>query len=153
MTVIGAVIAAVTGIWNLVLQMRGKSDNYIVALHAIRPILEEETVMHVVSLSDHPIALKDWGFIEPDGRLTSIHLAWETGELMSDEIVLRGEADLVARGATFESGYRRRSRPAGAYAISVTQTRPRVCFEPDTPYWRRLSIRWQLVRKGSRYFA
>jgi hypothetical protein len=152
-TVIGAVIAAVTGIWNLVLQMRGKRDDFVVGLYAVRPVLEEETVMHVVSHSDHPITLTDWGFIEPDGRLTSINMSWETGDLMSEEIVVRGSADLAARGATLESGYTRRKRPVGAFAISVTQSRPRVCFDSDTPYWRRLSVRWRLLRKGPRYLT
>jgi len=152
-TVVGAFVAAVTGVWNLSLQIRGKQDRFAVGLGSVSPTIEQETMMHVVSHSDHPIKLKDWGFIEPSGSLRSIPLSWETSDLQSDDIVSRGSSELVTRGAVFETGYLRRMNPIGAFAIGVTQQRPHICFDPDVPYWRRVSIRCRLLRTGTRYLA
>lgn len=116
----------------------------MVGLDAIVPMIEQETMMHVVSLCDHPIRLKDWGFIESDGTFYSLVLAGETMALRDDEVESRGTPQLVERNATFEMGYVRPQRPLGAYAISVTQTRPRIYFNNATPYWRRIWIKLRL---------
>jgi len=152
-TVIGVLVAAVTGVWNLLLQIRGKHDRFAVGLGSVSPTIEQETMLHVVSHSDHLVKLKDWGFIEPSGSFQSIRMAWETGDLQSDDIVTRGSSDFALRGDVFETGYVRRSQPLGAFAISVTQSRPRLCFDPNVSYGRRLSIRCRLLWTGSRYLA
>ena len=74
-TVIGAVIAAITGSLNLWLQMRGKYDRFVVRMGGLSPSTEPETLMHVFSLSDHPIKLTDWGFIENDGGFQSARIS------------------------------------------------------------------------------
>ena len=104
-TVIGAVIAAITGSLNLWLQMRGKHDRFVVRMGGLSPSIEPETMMHVVSLSDHPIKLTDWGFIENDGRFQSARIAWETDQLHSeaqtkDQPTLRNAA-ITTSGATY----------------------------------------------------
>lgn len=65
-TLVGAVIAACTGVWSLWLQMRGKRDHYSVGTGTVRPEIIRETMIHVVSHSDHPIYLADYGFIDPN---------------------------------------------------------------------------------------
>ncbi len=151
--VIGAVVAAVTGVWNLLLQMRGKRDHLEVGLDSVFPAIEQETMMHVVSHSDHPVKLKDWGFIEYGGSFRSIPMSWETSDLQSDEISSRGSSELATRGAVFETGYVRRSRPIGAFAVSVTQQLPCIGFDSNAPYWQRLWIRLRLLWVKSRYLA
>lgn len=149
-TAVSAVIAAGTGIWSVWWQTRGKLDRFLVGLDSVSPTIEQETVLHVVNVSDHAIALKDWGFIEPDGRLNSIPLAHETMDLLSDEVAARGSSVLVNRNDIFEMGYVRRKRPIGAYAISVTQSRPRLMFDSSVPYVRRIWLRLRL-RFGQNY--
>lgn len=144
-TVIGAVIAAITGSWNLWLQMRGKHDRFVVRMGGLWPSIEQETLMHVVSLSDHPIKLNDWGFIESNGRFQSARMAWETDQLRSEETTHRGSSDLEKRNDHYEWGYICQNPPLGAFAISVTQQYPRICFNSNTPYWRRLWINLQLL--------
>ena len=102
-------------------------------------------MMCVVSHTDHAIKLTDWGFIEPDGQFGSFHIYWETDQLHNEEITSRGSSELEKFGAHFETGYVRDSAPLGAYAISVTQRRPCVCFDPTMPRWRRLQIRLRLL--------
>lgn len=113
-TILGSSTAAGTGIWNVWYQMRGKYDKFIVGLDSIEPTIEQETMIHVVSLSDHPIKLKDWGFIESDGKFFSFRLAWDAGAIRSEEILSRGEPILGERNATFETGLVLKQRPLGA---------------------------------------
>ena len=152
-TVPGILIAAITGVWNLWLQIRGNHDRFVVGLGSVLPSIEQEMMMHVVSHSEHPIRLRDWGFIESDGRFQSARMAWETMQLHSEEIMHRGSTDLADRNDTYEYGYICGERPLGAFARSMTQQRPRICFSSDAPYWRRLWIRLWLLWVGSRYLA
>lgn len=139
-TVFGVVVAAVTGVWNLYLQLRGKSDHFVVGLGSVSPDINPETMLHVVSRSDHRIQLTDWGYIEADCRFTSFYLEWHAGDLQPDKIVDQGSSDLAGFGTFFETGYVRTKPAFGAYARSVTQRRPRLCFAPEMPYWKRLWI-------------
>jgi hypothetical protein len=151
-TAVSAMIAAVTGIWSVWWQTRGKHDRFSVGLGSVTPAIEQETILHVVNVSNHAISLKDWGFIEPSGQFDSLPLAYEAGSLQNEEITSRGSPTLVERNATFETGYIRTHNPIGAYAISVTQSRPRLCFYSDTPHWRRLRVRLRLLSR-SNYLA
>lgn len=144
-TLAGAVIAATAGVWNLILQIRGKRDLFLVRLGSLAPAIEEETMLSVVSRSDHPIRLIDWGFIEANGSFTSFILEWEVGGLHSEEITARGTPRLENFGQHFETGYVRRESPMGAYAISATQRRPVITFDTGMPIWQRGWIRLRLV--------
>lgn len=143
-TVIGALIAAFTSSWNLMLQLRGKRDNFVVRLGSVSPSTAQETMMNVVCYSDHPITLTDWGFIEADGTFSSFLESWETGTIQSHEIITHGVLELSGFGKTYETGYVRRKLPFGAYAISATQKTPCLCFNSDMPFRRRVWIRLRL---------
>lgn len=148
-TLTGAVIAAGAGVWNLVIQIRGKRDLFLVRLGSLAPAIEEETMLSVVSRSDHPIRLIDWGFVEANGSFTSFILEWEIGGLHSEEITARGAPSLEKFGQYFETGYVRREGPLGAYAISATQRRPVITFDIGMPMWRRGWIRTRLLFQPS----
>lgn len=148
-TLAGAVVAAVAGVWNLIFQMRGKRDLLLVQLGSLSPTIEEETMLSVVSRSDHPVRLTDWGFIEANGSFTSFLMEGEVGDLQSEDITSRGNARLESFGQHFETGYVRRERPLGAYAISATQRRPVITFDTGMPMWRRGWIRMRLLFQSS----
>lgn len=148
-TFIGAVIAAIAGVWNLVIQMRGKRDNFLVRLGSLSPDMEPETKMCVVSRSDHPIRLIDWGFIESDGVFRSLIVEWEIGGLLSHEITQKGNFRLESFGQYYETGYQRIQIPMGAYAISATQRIPIITFDSGMPMWRRIWIRLRLFFQPS----
>lgn len=143
-TVTGAVVAAVTGVWNLLLQFRGKRDVFVVRLGSVSPTVERETILHVVSHSDHSIKITDCGFIERNGSFCSIRMCWEAGSLQTDEITHRGSSDLAARSDIFETGYVRSEETFGVYAISATSRYPQIYFHSIMPYWRRIFIRGRL---------
>lgn len=147
-----ALVAAFTGIWNVWWQTKGKNDRFLVGLDSIIPTIEQETFIHVVSLSDHSILLKDWGFIKSDGKFISCPLGSQTDSLDNDILKTRGSTHLLSRNDSFEMGYIKSERPFGAYAISVTQKRPRLHFESSMPYWRRIVIILRLWLQPN-YFA
>jgi hypothetical protein len=55
--------------------------------------------------------------------------------------------------STFEIGYIRNDNPIGAYAISVTLNRPKLCFAYEVPFYKKVYIRIKIWRKGARYLA
>ncbi|WP_415760591.1 hypothetical protein [Pseudomonas sp. LT1P18] len=150
-TLAGAVIAACTGVWSLWLQMRGKRDRFTVGPGTVRPEILRETAMHVVSHSDHPIQLADYGFIDPDFQFSSIPLEQELYDFHDSHVFTRGESALEKRSDYFEIGYVRRDTPIGAFARSVTQSRPRIGFAYDTPLWKKLCVRTLILVKGRGY--
>lgn len=148
----GAVIAAVSGVWSLLIQLRGKRDSYIVCLGSSQPEIVQEKMMHVVSRSDHPIRIADYGFIDSDYRLRSIQLELE--ECFDDtQVIGRGESMLEGYSSVFERGYVRRHIPIGAFARSATQSRPRLSFDIDVPFWTRFVVRVRVLLKGRGYLA
>jgi hypothetical protein len=140
----GAVVAAATGTWNLALLMRGKRDRFILGSGTVSPAIYQETMLHVVSESDHPITLADWGFIDSNGRFSSILMDVEADPQMSEDIVTNGSSTLAARGDRFETGYIRREEGIGVFAKTVMQRRPRLSFDSSAPLWRRCWIRTRL---------
>lgn len=150
-TLVGAVIAACTGVWSLWLQMRGKRDRFTVGPGTVRPEILRETTMHVVSHSDHPIQLADYGFIDPSFQFSSIPLEQELYDFHDSHVFTRGESTLEKRSDYFEIGYIRRDTPIGAFARTVTQSRPRIGFAYDTPVWKKLWVRVLLLVKGRGY--
>ena len=150
-TLVGAVIAACTGVWSFWLQMRGKRDHYSVGPGTVRPKIIRETMMHVVSHSDHPIYLADYGFIDTDFQLASILLEQGLLDFHDSHVYTRGGSSLGKRNDYFEIGYIRRDTPIGAFARSVTQTRPKIEFTYNTPAWKKLWVRALLLVKGQGY--
>lgn len=148
---IGAAVAGITGIWNVWWQTRGKHDRFLVGLGTVCPRAYQETFLHVVNLSEHQIVLKDWGFIEKNRKLSSMPLSWETNSIDSDTFVSNGDTQLINRNTFFESGYVMAEKPIGAYAITVTQTRPRLYFETNSSIWTRIYIMLRILMQPN-YF-
>jgi len=141
----GAFVAAVAGVWNLAIQMTGKRDRFLVRLGPFSPDPTPEKSMHVVSLSDHKILLSDWGFIDKDLKIRSIRVELAFDDFHEFEVYSRGSSLLEDRSDLYEVGYLRRDEPIGAFALSVAQTRPRVYFASHTPLWQRLVVRTKLL--------
>lgn len=154
-TFAGAVIAAITGLTSLFLQFRGKRDNFAVGLDTVTPYAGTETFMNVVSLSDHPIEIVDYGFIEERGERKQEEF-WSFPEasehdpaLMSEGVVMmRGSRFLKERNASFESGMDYGPTVIGAFAKSITQKRPKLKFRANVGLWTRIRIRWRVFRRG-----
>ncbi|KXO83799.1 hypothetical protein AYK87_06525 [Stutzerimonas stutzeri] len=87
-----AVVAAISGVWSLLIQLRGKRDSFKVGMGTISPEVLPEVVMHVVSVSEHPIKISDYGFIELNGQLTSIPMEAELSSYISHEGLFKGRS-------------------------------------------------------------
>lgn len=150
-TLAGVVIAAVSGVWSLLIQLRGKQDSFKVGMGTTSPEAAPLTFLHVVSRSDHPIKICDYGFIESDGRLYSIPMESDLGNHIAYEGVFRGSSMLEKRGDFFEIGYDRTRQAIGCFALSNLQSKPKLAFSYDTPHWKRLKVRLQVLLKGEAY--
>lgn len=144
-TATGAAVAAITGIVNLGLLLRGKRDKFEIRMGPVSPTYYEESMFHVVSKSDHPIKLRDWGFINERRKFESFLLDFDCGQLHDEHVVQQGKPELEKHGAYYGTGYIRTNNPIGAYALSVGQTRPQVAFSSDTPLSVRLRVRLRLL--------
>ncbi|WP_271007050.1 hypothetical protein [Pseudomonas aeruginosa] len=149
----GAVIAAISGVWSLVIQIRGKKDSFKVGMGTVSPEPIPETVMHVVSSSEHPIKVSDYGFIETSGKLTSILMEAELASYIAHEGLFRGSSILEKRGDSMEVGYCRTRPVIGCYALTNLQERPKIAFSYDTPIFRRIVVRTRIWAKGSGYLV
>lgn len=150
-TLAGAVIAAVSGVWSLLIQLRGKRDSFLLGMGTISPEAIRETCMHVVSISEHSIKISDYGFIELNGQLTSIPMESELTSYIAHEGLFRGSTTLEKRGDSMEVGYCRNRPAIGCFALTNVQTRPKVAFGYDTPRWKRLYVRLKVLWKGEAY--
>lgn len=146
-----AVVAAVSGVWSLLIQLRGKRDSFKVGMGTISPEVIPEVVMHVVSISEHPIKVSDYGFVELTGQLTSIPMEAELASYISHEGLFRGATLLEKRGDSMEVGYCRRRAVIGCFALTNLQSRPKLAFSYDTPIWKRIKVRLQTWWKGKAY--
>lgn len=146
-----AVVAAISGVWSLLIQLRGKRDSFKVGMGTISPEVLPEVVMHVVSISEHPIKISDYGFIELNGQLTSIPMEAELTSYISHEGLFRGATLLEKRGDAMEVGYCRRRAVIGCFALTNLQSRPKLAFSYDTPIWKRIKVRLQIWWKGEAY--
>lgn len=150
-TLTGALVGAVAGAWSLYLQLRGKRDTFKVGMGTIRPEAIPETCMHVVSSSDHPIQVADYGFIEEDGQLCSIPFEAGLGAYIAQEGLFIGSSHLESRGDSLVVGYCRRKPVLGSYALTNLQSRPKIAFSYDVPLWVRIRIRLRVIWKGKGY--
>lgn len=150
-TLIGAVVAAVSGVWALIIQLRGVRDEILVSLGTLSPEAIPETMMNVVSKSDHPIRVVDFGFIDLNGRLVSIPLEIDLLNLHSDEVERYGSPILNRRGDSFQVGYCMAHGVLGCYARTSLQTRPCMAFGFDTSLVKRARISIKVYLAGSAY--
>lgn len=149
LTLIGACVAAITGILGLFFQLRGKSDNYRVRYGSLKPDISPETSMHVISRSDHEIIITDYGFIDENRKLQSVF--FENYENPYRSIRYQGSSTLAKRSSYYEVSFLRNKPAIGTFAISANQNYPRVHFCSGTPLYIRLIIRLKTIWNQSDY--
>jgi hypothetical protein len=150
-TLVGALVAGLTGIFNLIVQIRGKTDRFYVSPTSFYDYQVEDVFIHVVNLSDHPIKLADWGWVDHDKRLRSIPSELSEPDFIDSHHFENGTPSLEKRNDLFEIGYIRRDRPIGAYARSATQKRPTITFRYDTSVLLKLKVRLRVWWLGVAY--
>jgi hypothetical protein len=150
-TLVGAVVAGLTGLLNAALQIRGKRDQFKVDPYSSSHRSDPRDFMQVINLSDHPIQLLDWGWIDKDGRLRSIRDESGEPDFEGHESITVSSPKLESRNEMFLVGYRRTKSPIGAYARSATQKCPKISFKYDVPALKRLKVRIRTWWLGSTY--
>lgn len=139
-TMLCSIAAAILSGINLWFNHRGKIDMFRVGLYPVRPDISPGTVMHVVSCSDYPIQIVDYGFIYEDGEIESLPLLKEAGDYIPPDFIHYGNTLLTKRGDYFESGLdiRLKKDVIGAFARSITQSKNKLYFLPPYILWKRI---------------
>lgn len=150
-TLLGAIVAGVVGAINLFFQIRGPKDRFRVVAGSTRDHGDPSVYMHVVSLSEHPIRLIDWGWIDSDLRLRSIPSELQEPDFWEASETRTGSEYLEKRTDLFEVGYQRRDTPVGAWAKSATERYPKLAFRYDAGFILKARVRLRVWWLGSAY--
>lgn len=144
LTVIGACVGAVAGVWNLYLAFRGKKDRFVVKCDSAMPSDDPETMLHVISKSDHVIRISDYGFILADGRLHSLPMDDDV-RFADWEIIGRGDLELAGFNSVCERGMVTEVMTIGVYARLVGASRPKVAFNGAASFYDRMKVKCRLL--------
>lgn len=150
LTVVAACVGAVAGVWNLYLSFRGKKDRFIVKCDSAMPSDDRETMLHVISKSDHVIRISDYGFIMANGSLHSLPMDDDV-RFADGEIIGRGDLELVGFNSVCERGMVIDVNTIGVYARLVGASRPRLAFKDAATLYDRMKVRCRLLFRP-RYF-
>jgi hypothetical protein len=130
-TLVGAVVASVTGVLTLWRSYRSESDSIMVRWGSFRPLATQTTDMYVVNLGKHPVQLSDYGFINEDGSLFSIpwynQTEYHPDHAHPDDYY--GGSALIPPRDMFAIGMVYRDETVGVYAYTATQTIPRISMK------------------------
>lgn len=139
---LGAAIGAVTGLVNLYLLTRRRKDRFLVRCGSVMPDDGQETMLHVISKSDHAITISDFGYITVDGKLHSIPMDedvnWHNEVIVKrGDLTLRHYNDITERGIRFPA-------TLGVFAKLAGVDRPQLAFHRETALYHRIKVRSRL---------
>ena len=142
----GIFISAIGGIITIYEKFFNKKDNFIVRYGPYRPVMDDREALHVVNKSQHPISIRDYGFILEDGTLYSFVWTSECSSPDDDyDLKIIGSCDNIEFTRYVEFWCRTKNDIVGAYAISSTQKFPRLCFKNNISLLRRLLIKIKIL--------
>lgn len=147
-----AVIAALTGIVNLVLLLKGRTDKFVVRYWSVFPVIDEGHQFSVISTSDHPVHIVDYGYILEDMTMCSVEIELQVGSFNPDDVDIYGNHKLEHHGQVLDIHMRLAQKPIATYAQSATQRRFKVAFKRGTPLWKRLYIRFMMLFNPYHFF-
>ncbi|MEN6584664.1 MAG: hypothetical protein ABFE02_01255 [Sulfuricella sp.] len=144
-TLIGAVVAALTGFQSFFWQFLDRRDRIVVKFGSFRPPITPGQGLFVVNKSKHLVELHDYGFVLSNGELFSLPWYFENDGLSDQvEAAFAGTSALEPR-ARFEVYVDLTNlETVGAYALTTTQSRPSVCIRDHLNFlhawWYRLRV-------------
>lgn len=150
-TLVGAVIAALTGLQSFFWQFLDRRDRIMVKHDTFRPSSFPGQGLFVVNKSKHLVELHDYGFVLPNGEFFSLPWYFENEGIPDQvEATFVGTSALEPR-ARFEVYVDLVNlESVGAYARTTTQNRPSVNFSYHINFflacWYRGRIWWHQLR-------
>lgn len=146
-TLVGAVVAATASCANLWWQYLDRRGQYVVRWGRLEPTDLPGFQFYVVNVGKSPITLVDYGFVFADGHFASLpqgaHEAWE--ESGDHDFQLLNE---LAPHKPQQSGGMIAADIVAAYALSATQSWPRLAFNPRSRLGARMRLRLKILIRG-----
>ena len=137
----GILISAIGGVIIIYEKIFEKQDKYIVKFGHYHTEMDDRDAMFIVSRSFKPISIRDYGFIKNIGKLESIHWIAECASESDDyDIEQVGIAEHMEFNQRVEIKCRTGENVIGAFAIGGTQNFPRLSFDRNVSWIRRLFL-------------
>jgi len=147
-----ALIAAVTGVVNLGLLLKGKTDKFVVRYWSVFPTMDEGHQFSIISTSDHPVHIVDYGYILEGPSMHSVSIEQQLGTFRPEDVRVQGDRQLERHGDVLDIDLHLAPKPLATYAQSATQRGFKLAFKPKVPFWRRLYIRGMILLNPYHFF-
>lgn len=127
-TMIGALTAALAGLYNIWLSYTDRGDSILVKHGTHTPIDTPAVCMYVVNTGKHPVFISDFGFVNEDGTLFSVPYYNETEHYIDGPDIheFYVGTTTIQPNQLFSAGLSYSSKIIGVYAITSTQSVRRV---------------------------
>lgn len=152
-TLLGAVVAALTGLQSIFWQVLDRRDRIVVKHDSFRPPITPGQGLFVVNEGKHLVELHDYGFILSNGELFSLPWYFENDGLPDQvEATFVGTSTLGPRERFEVYVDLTNLKTVGAYARTTTQSLPSIhisdrfnflhaCWYKVRVWWYRLFLR------------
>lgn len=144
-TAVGAVIAAVTGAWNLWRQHRQTKDRLLVWYGDPDAIYLPVEGVTFQNKSEHVIAVLDYGLVDDGGGLYSIPDHDQACQGWDENCRISGNPRSMAKGAIVIASISAltKTKIIGAYAQATGHGAPTFSFKSSVGVFQRIKIRWR----------
>jgi len=145
-TLIGAVVAALTGLQSFFWQFLDRRDRIVVKHGSFRPPSTPGQGLFVVNKSKHLVELQDYGFVLRNGELFSLPWYFENDGIDDDVAVSYSGVSALEPRERFEVYVDLINlNSVGAYARTTTRSRPSVHISNHNflrAWWYRGRVWW-----------
>ena len=130
-TLIGAVVAALTVLQSFLWQFLDHRDRITVKHGSLRPPISPEQGLFVVNKSKHLVELNDYGFVLNNGEILSLPWYFENEGLQDQvEVAFTGTSELEPRTRFEVYVYGLTNiKTVGAYALTTTTNSPSIYID------------------------
>ncbi|CAI1133264.1 Uncharacterised protein [Serratia fonticola] len=154
-TLVGAVVAGLTGVFNLLMLAKNRFDHIKVGTGPASPNVNKDRVdvLHVINCCDHSVKIADYGFISDDFQKESVAytLSNHNLDIHEQEYVIPISTTLQVRGAEMDAGYDCKRKVIAVYARTNMQSFYRIKFHSGTKIKDRLLVWLKFLWPKYRY--
>jgi hypothetical protein len=154
-TLVGAVVAGITGIFNLAMLAKNRFDRIKVGFGPSSPDVNKDRVycLHVINFCDHAVKIADYGYIKDNYEKESMAytLSNQGIDVYFNDIFYPSSTTLKHRGDEMDAGYETKGKVIAVYARTNMQSFLRIGFSNEVTLKDKVNIYWKFIRPKNRY--